>query len=435
MTHRLVRAPLPLLILAYCVTGCGLESPDGETRASRTVHVDRDDLSLRCETALDDREAAAIRNMESRLPEEGGGEATVLFGAQGPPLGSVDGAAWSERDSSLYVLDGLTKRVQVYGLDGRPRDTFGGQGGGPGEFEEVGEGAYFNRLAVQPSGHIAVRGHDRVHLFRGPDDFLRRVEPKTMPALLPAFNVAAFEDSAFLYAVTRAFDISGDYETRTRLDLRVIRPGTPGSRQHAHMYNELIRLPRFNSASYPDSPWTTKYDRLWDAQRPGLIAIASLERHGVCFFNTSLDLVGAQRVQAPVVEVDAERKDRVIEAREEEYGPEAPMIGEPWDEFYDYWPPDLPRYTDIVLRSDSVAWMRRPIPETRWYATPIRDRSPPYAVDVIHARLGYQGTFESRRFPVAFMGDCPLVVETRVPGNAAQMDTAFHGLAAYCPDS
>jgi hypothetical protein len=54
-------------------------------------------------------------------------------------------------------------------------------------------------------------------------------------------------------------------------------------------------------------------------------------------------------------------------------------------------------------------------------------------VDVVHAVDGYAGTFESRHFPVAFMGDCPLVVETRIPETSGGVDTAFHGLSAYCP--
>lgn len=383
---------------------------------------------------MSERPPAPTRRIDNRLPGPGV-RATYLYGTDGPPLGSVDGAAWSDTDTSLYVLDGLSNRVRVYDREGRYQTSFAGEGEGPGELENTGEGAYFDRIAAQREGLVAIRGHRRIHLFRRPGGFLQRVEPKTMPALLPAFNVAAFTDSAFLYAETHAFDVGADYETRKRLDLRLIRAGTSGSRHFAYVHNELARLPRFESASYPDSPWTTKYDRLWDARAPGFLAVVSLRRHGVCFFDAALELVDAYRIRAPVVEVSEEAKERVIESRDEEYGPEAPMIGEPWEEFYDYWPPDLPRYTDVVLRDDSVAWLRRPISETRWYSPSERDRRPTYAVDLVHATRGYLGTFETRRFPVAFVDGCPLVVETRVGTNGARMVSGFHGLAAYCRSS
>lgn len=418
------------LVSTSAALACGSESSSGQPRASRPDAGDRNRLSVRCEASLEGQRGAAIRELESPL---GGPQPTVRFGVQGPPLGSVDGAAWSGADSSLHVLDGVSKRVRVYGARGGHRYSFGHEGEGPGEFEAVGGGSYFNRIAVG-ADHVAVRGHGRVHLFRRPDQFRHRVEPAPTPGLLPAFNVSAFTDSTFMYAVTRAFDYNTDYETRTGTDLKIFRPDEPEAHLFAQIRNETARLPRFDSLRIPESPWTTVYDRLWDANSVGLVAVSSLRYHGVCFFDATLDLVGSYRVHAPVVEVDDERKERVLDAREEEYGPRAPMVGTPWDEFYDYWPPDLPRYTDIVLRSDSVVWLRRPISETRWYSTMAEPPPPLYAVDAVHPTRGYLGTFESRRFPVAFMDDCPLVVETDVPGRASEMDSAFHGLVAYCPN-
>lgn len=431
MTQGAPGFALLLLALLFGVLTCQPDTSDHEIRSSRPGSGERDHLSGRCEATLQGREGAPIRELNRPLPPVGA-QPTVRFGDDGPPLGSVDGAAWSDAESSLYVLDGLSKRVRVYSRDGRHRHSFGDQGEGPGEFETVGEGGTLNRIAVGPDGHIAVRGHRKIHLFRRPDHFLRRIEPtQWLSGGLPVPNVAAFTDSSFLFTVTHAFHFDAGHETRSLIDIRSIQPGTSRSRLFAHIRNQLARLPESDSATFRKTAWTTVYDRLWDAQRPGLIATVSLERHGVCFFDASLDLVGAHRVQAPVVEVDGERKDYVVESARERYGPKAPMVGESWEEFYDYWPADLPRYVDIVLRPDSVAWLRRPTSDT-WY-----DRSPTpesHAVDLVHATRGYLGTFESRRFPVAFMDDCPLVATTHVPESTDRLDSAFHGLEAYCPN-
>lgn len=436
-----------LLVPASVVVTCAVASTVGgcesgsSTERSSTVGDSLDPrdspgrhLSARCDRALEDPAPAPVRTLDAGSSAWGPAEAR--FGTDGPPLGSVNGAAWRESDSALYVLDGLSQRVRVYGGDGSYRFSFGGEGEGPGEFDDV-HGGELNpdRIAVSDGGHVAVRGRRFVHLFRADGGFVTRVEQETnSQGPMAKLNIASFSDSSFVMGETHAWDFQTQrYEVRTRLSLRVVTPGTSHLETFALRRNGLARLPRFEG-NPPRSPYRDEFVRLWDAVGSGLLAVPSLESHGVCFFGNDLEIVGAHLVDAPVVPVDDGRKDRILDDMREEYGPRAPMIGTPWDEFYGYWPKTLPRYIDVVLRADSTAWLARPVEETRIAGAP--DAEIPYAVDVIHARRGYLGSYQATELPVAFKGNCALFVETRVPekaGTGAIADSAFHGLVDRCP--
>lgn len=282
-----------------------------------------------------------------------------------------------------------------------------------------------------------------MHLFDAEGRFLERIRQTTPPGgLLFRLHVAPISDSSFLVAETHAMDFRGDAGApRERLDLRRIRPGSSDGgadsrRVFGRVRNQLATLPSPPGRGVPNSLFLTAYGRLWDALGTGLAAIVSLDRHGVCFFDGDRRLVGAYRVDAPTVPVDASRKERILDEHRDKWGPSPPMGGtESWDEFYDHWPEALPRYLDVSLRRDSTAWIYRPVEETRFSVKPDVESS--FAVDVIHARRGYLGSYRTTEFPEAFRNECALFVKTTVPedaGTETLADSAFHGLVERCPE-
>lgn len=366
--------PSLTLTVVVCVLGGGVVACQSESSAehSSTSHdsagqrnLTRRDLSARCGRALGETAPAPIRRLHGSAAPPWGSAGT-RFGADGPPLGSVNGVAWRGSDSALYVLDGLLRQVRVYGGDGTYRFSFGGEGRGPGEFDDV-HGGELNpdRIAVTDGGTVAVRGRRFVHLFRHDGRFISRLEQKT----------------------GRTYG-----EVERRLFLRLVVPRRGDTR-----------------VGFPD----------------GALRDPNPSESPVSVAGVLLD--------APVVPLDEERKKLILGEKKERYGPRAPMIGTPWDEFYQHWPETLPRYIDIVLRRDSTAWLQRVTEQTSLNTSDAESQT---AVDVVHPRRGYIGSYESTRFPVAFKGRCALFTETQIPADKpseAAADSAFHGLVERCP--
>lgn len=344
-----------------------------------------------------------------------------IDGGDGDPLGGVAGVAWHAPSRRLYVLDGVNGEVRIFDERGVPKARFGRHGPGPGEFEELPREYYGSGIAVTRD-RVFVSDLYEIHAFDIEGRFIGALRPSDDSAETREPNLGALPGSAVYSRSGWLRFRSDDLDFRSRLELLAL--STEGDRLESRLIvtvrNHLGRLDRLESMM-PRDPYTRLYRRIWDARPPGLIVTVAIREHGVCFFDPDGKLVSAHRVDAPVIEIDQKEKARVLDEAREKYGPTAPFLGIPWDEFYESWPETGPRYLDVVLSPDSVAWVERPVPG--WNR----------AIDLYHARRGYLATIQplGERLPIAFVGPCALTVETEPPEDAGE--DGFHGLVRRCP--
>lgn len=415
-----IAALLPLAV-ALGATGC---SGDRETPGPQRVSAaPASDLSVRCDRALRGSTPAKVRALPAAYRPD------MRVGADDAhPLGQVVGAAWDPEARRLYVLDGASSRVAVFDSEGRWVADFGGAGGGPGEFEQVGTGhgsrAVFNQLALLSGGRLAVADYRLLHLFSTDGRFVDRVDTQASRDGPHAVrHLAPVSDSAFLFAESGAMRLETS-ERAVRTELRLLRVQPRGEALDTVVFgtmrNVLDRLPEFELAP-PRDPYTSWYRRTWDASPQGLLAVVSLYEHGLCFFDPAGNIRGSHRVEAPVVEVDGDEKERVM-ADLRKLGKGPPLGGGSWNDFYKSWPEALPRYTDVALAPDSVAWVSRPTGGER------------SAVDLYHVRRGYLGTMDplGATLPITFGDGCAFVVTEQV-GEGGGPENDFYGLRRWCP--
>jgi hypothetical protein len=125
---------LPRLILAACG-----DAPPATTAAEPVV-----------------RDSAGITIVENHAPRWRDGEGWRISPAPVLEIGMIDGPAAYQLDGvrnaarlpdgSIAVADGGSRQIRIYDAEGRHFRSFGGQGGGPGEFETLAGAALPRRL-------------------------------------------------------------------------------------------------------------------------------------------------------------------------------------------------------------------------------------------------------------------------------------------------
>jgi DNA-binding beta-propeller fold protein YncE len=95
-------------------------------------------------------------------------------------LGSDDSSAVGgvavDADGTLYVIDSLQDRIEVFDRDGQPVATWGESGNGPGQFMfHVAGGGFWGDLAIGPDGNLYVLDpfNSRVQVLTPDGTFLR----------------------------------------------------------------------------------------------------------------------------------------------------------------------------------------------------------------------------------------------------------------------
>lgn len=379
------------------------------------------DLAARCEQAVRAAPAQPLRSASVRLEP-----AATIGDEDRSPLGKVVGAVWHPGTQRLFVLDAYNGGVAAFDTAGRRLQAFGRIGGGPGEFEELGGGhgarSVYNQLALIGDGRLAVMEPGRLHVFTADGRFVQRIRvTDTDPGPFAVLHVAGFDGGSVLFSETGAMRLTtDDREERTALRLRRARlrgealdTGALGS-----IRNNLNRMPAFRGMPAPD-PYLAYYRRAWDALPTGLLAVPSQFSPGVCFFDAAGALTAAHRTGAPVIPVDREERQRVLDTFRDQ-APAPPMGAKRWEEQYPAWPQTVPPYADVVLAGDSVAWLLRPL------------RDGGSAVDLVHAARGYLGSMPppGGRLPLAFDFRCAYVLDERAPSASAP---GFYGLRRWCP--
>jgi hypothetical protein len=415
MSRRRLRAGLgaaALLVLGACGRESGLAGPP----------LDPADLSGRCDAALAEARPASLRKLAwSYQPRRRIGDENAH------PLGRIVGAAWTPDNDRLFVVDGINGRVSVYGASGAFLSDFGGTGGGPGEFEELGGihgmRAVYNQAAVLAPGFVAIQDLGLLHVFDLGGGFVHRIATNgARQGPFAVRHLAAFSDSSFLIAENGAMRMdSPDPEVRTRIRLlaATIRAGALDTLEYGSIRSHLARLPASGGVPLSD-PYSSDYRRTWDASASGLLSVASLERHGVCFFGAGRELLAAHRVRAPEIPVDGAEKRRVVE--DARAGMKSgPMAGWDWEKAYRAWPRTAPFYVDVALAPDSTVWMERIVPGGG------------REIDLYHPRRGYLGSMPplGSRLPVTFASRCGFAVQEEVANDEGGAD--FYGLVEWCP--
>lgn len=378
------------------------------------------ELSLQCETKLKNVRASDIHNVELKLTS-----GPRIGRDSQHPVGAVLGAEWSPRTERLYVLDGYNKSIEVYDDLGRHIMSMGQEGEGPGEFEFLDGGTFeHDQLTLIAEDVLAVRSSHYLHLFGARGEFIWRTQ---VPAGMQSgpyavLQAASISDSAFLFSTTGAFDLTtSDYQKRAGLTIWMAELEEDSLHVEAfgRMDNELVRFPPF--ARYPPrDPYRSVYERRWDADGSGILAILSMKQHGVCFYDSEGRLLSGFQVEGPIVKTEGREQKRILDSLRTRFGPKAPMTGESWNNFYD-WPEAAPRYIDVVLGPDSTAWLERAV------SNGMRK------VDLVNLERGYLGTVEplDKGLPVTLSEDCAFVVEEVVPATK-DISEAFYGLRKRC---
>jgi hypothetical protein len=377
-----------------------------------------DALSDRCEAALPDASASRPQLVNFPLAV-----VSRIGNEEQHSLGSIVGVR-SLDSRRVAVLDGINSNVSVFDTSGRFASSFGRQGYGPGEFEELGSGhgsrKVYNQIAVAQVGWIAIKDLNLLHVFSQEGRFVGRIETQgARDGPHGVRHIAAVSDSSFLFARTGAMDYEAADST-SRVSLRIyelfVRATTLDTVYRGRIDNTLVRFRRPDPRP-PRDPYASMYRRTWDAQSDGLLATVSLRQHGVCFFDGQRELVGAYRLRAPILRVDRGEKRRLLASLKESLGAAPPMGPATWDDLFTEWPRTLPFYTDVVLSPGGTAWVERPISASE------------KVVDLFHARRGYLGTMQvpEPRLPIAFHGKCALfeAMETHAE--------AFYGIRMSCP--
>jgi hypothetical protein len=415
MARRRPRAKLgaaALLVLGACGREPGLAAPPPDSA----------DLSARCDAALEEARPASLRKLAwSYQPRRRIGDENTH------PLGRIVGAAWTPENDRLFVVDGINGRVSVYGASGEFLRSFGRTGGGPGEFEELsgmhGMRAVYNQAAVLAPGFVGIQDLGLLHLFDLSGRFVHRIPTNgAQQGPFAVRHVAAFSDSSFLIAENGAMWMEApDPAVRTRIRLLVatVRAGALDTLEYGYIRSHLARLPASGGVPRSD-PYSSDYRRTWDASAPGLLSVASLEHHGVCFFGAAGELLAAHRVRAPEIPVDGAEKRRVVEVARAG-AKSGPMAGWDWEKAYRAWPRTAPFYVDVVLAPDSTVWMERVIPGGG------------REIDLYHPRRGYLGSMPplGSRLPVTFASRCGFAVQEEAAGDPGGTD--FYGLVEWCP--
>jgi hypothetical protein len=380
------------------------------------------DLAAECESRIEDLDPIPILAADLAFHVAG-----RIGDESRDPVGGVAGAAWDSRQERLYVLDHVAGEVRVLDRSGTLLDRFGRYGQGPGEFEEL--NSFIDNPIALAGRYVIVSDLTLLHGFEGDGRFVHRIRADE-ESTLGTSHVAALSDSTVLFARTGEYDMkSPDPEVRTRLALveLAVRGGKIEIRPIGVLRNPLVHaadldeLRRSRGPFRPRDPYGRLYRRTWDAVSTGLIAAVSFRHHGICFFDRQGRLTSAFRVDAPVIKVDAAERRRVLDEMREQFGPRAPFIGTPWEDFYPDWPEAAPTYVDIVLAPDGTAWVERPTPG--WGR----------AIDLFHPTRGYIGSIEplGEGLPVTFEDDCALFVATEV-SDSGDAGEGFHGLVRWC---
>lgn len=409
-------------IVALLITG-GCVSPEQAPDSAQRTNGSGD-LAGECEAEIEGMQAIAVVRPLSwafRVGARIGSEAAH-------PIGFVAGAAWDPEEGELLVFDGLDGQVSAYGGDGRLLRSFGGSGEGPGEFTEVSSGrgsqTRYNQLALAGREYVIAMDLDHVHIFRRDGTFVTRFAVNHAQAgPLANLHVASLTDTTVLFARTGAMDLSTSIRSR-RTSLRLValhlKEAGWDTVTFGLLRNSLVRLPDFERFP-PRDAYRGEFERTWDAISSGLLTTVSLFFHGVCFFDAQGKLIAQYRINAPVVRVDEDERERVLAARKEALGESPPFVGGTWEDFYDFWPETAPPYTDLALGPDSTVWAERRVPGGE------------RKVDLFHATRGYLGTlaaFDSKA-PLTFSNNCSYTVKEELP-EVIEGENFFYGLVALC---
>lgn len=380
---------------AVTVLGLGGCAP-GDRRSADDIGPDKD-LAAACDAALGIVRPSEIRSHPWPF------DAGRLVGAGGPgTLGAVAGATWIQSSGELYVLDGAHRAVLVFDRDGRFSRSFGRPGQGPGEFEEVGRTFSGRSLASDGQRWLAVAGVHHIHLFTLEGAFIERFRPTEPPAWLR--HLATASNSSFVLALDGSFRVNERaWGVRTSTELLEIPVRSVAtSRTIGRIGNRLSLAPPPAEGEVFRRAFPYTERRIFDAIA-GVLAVPSRAFYGVCFFDLAGRLGRAHRVDAQVIPVDASERSRVIEARHGSSRPPPFLPWPSWEAFYEgRWPQTVPRFRDIALAPDSVAWVIRP------------DRSGRQLIDLFHPERGYLYSLVPPTvdwLPAAFAEKCVFVVE------------------------
>ena len=106
-------------------------------------------------------------------------------------------------DEDLWILDAGNHRVKVFGLDGSFRHSFGTQGSGPGEFEQIG-----TAMSLGPDVVVIVDAGQRIHSF-GLDGTHRTTVATRAQGQRDALGQPKWVGNRWLIPVETAFDWGG----------------------------------------------------------------------------------------------------------------------------------------------------------------------------------------------------------------------------------
>ncbi len=120
-----------------------------------------------------------VRVHDAEIPEWSAGEPLLSIGDGPLPEEQFQNVAavLLIEDSRVIVVDGASREVRTFRLDGSPFTRFGGAGDGPGEFPSQPRGAW-----VAGDTIAVVDASRREHVFRLDGTFVRRSQPLVSPS-------------------------------------------------------------------------------------------------------------------------------------------------------------------------------------------------------------------------------------------------------------
>lgn len=278
-----------------------------------------------------------------------------------PPLGRVVGLAWDNNTSRIIAADNTVSEIAILDSLGGRLGTIGRYGQGPGDIDIRNMAGGTNRIALMPSGAIAVQDVRHLKVFAPDGQLLHwlQVDSATTLARFDMELLATGDGDLIAVRSGKQHNGTDAFEERTTLTLVRVRLGgaAPAVSELGKLANSYVMLkPTEPFPGY--QPYRRAYRRSWGGFPLGIVA-QSWKRFGVCYFDWAGNVVAAHSLDATRLRVDAAEKERVLLAEMGGPGPVPFLHTSAEDLYQENWPQEGPLYTDIVVREDGTAWALR----------------------------------------------------------------------------
>jgi hypothetical protein len=349
------RRTILLAVYAGLLTACGDAAPSA-TAAEPVV-----------------RDSAGITIVENHAPRWAEGEGWRVSAEPAVEIGMIDGPAAYQldnvrnaarlRDGSIAIADGGSRQVRIYDADGRHLRSFGGRGGGPGEFETL--------FLVRPSRGDSIAAWDsrqrRLTVFDPEGAVGRVLTVEGVPGwLVPALGW--FDDGSLVVSPGMTPQALMEAESGLRREIRTYLRVDPeggidtlaiGPGRDEVVYHEGTSFGTREVLFGRDAYAALRGDELVTGES-GHFAIAHLGPDGITRRMTRL--IGKPR---PVSDAELdEARERVREARRESARRMAEQFGRPVEE--DRSPVQhrdaYPFFDALELDTGGNLWVRVPAP-------------------------------------------------------------------------